>query len=292
MEAEENQVPKTGEEPAAPDFEEWIVPAFQPLRAIAALILTAIGFGLYEYVLTSFWSVPWMGIHDATPWPAYGFLAVAIIAALAGLRAAISIQSPHAKLGFAMLAFLACAAVGVGGGRFVSYTIRGTLNPPFQLKLKPGDHFPMFGLADWTGAIHHGPAPLADAMLIYIYRGDYCPFARFELADLTAHQDDFRRAGAEIVAISSDPIERSKMLSRYLNTEIPLLSDPAETVIGPLGLVQHHINGDPDNAIPAFAIVDKNGIVRWTFAPAHYSELPWPDELLAAVRSVTKRSAN
>ncbi|MFZ2060706.1 MAG: hypothetical protein WAU82_06825, partial [Candidatus Binatus sp.] len=49
----------------APEFydEPWVTPPFQPIRAIGALILIASGFGLYEYVLVSFWSVPWMGIH-------------------------------------------------------------------------------------------------------------------------------------------------------------------------------------------------------------------------------------
>ena len=66
-------------------------PPFQPLRAISALILIAGGFGLYEYVLVSFWSVPWMGIHERIPWPAFAILALAMVLSIAGLRLALGL---------------------------------------------------------------------------------------------------------------------------------------------------------------------------------------------------------
>ena len=274
---------------SAPEFydEPWITPPFQPIRAVAALILVACGFALYEYVLVSFWSVPWMGIHDRIPWPAFALLAAAIVLSIAGLRLALGLYSPHAKLGFGLFAFLACIVVGVGGGRFVSYVMRATLNPPFTLRLAVGQQFPSFALTDQNDSVHRGPALAgADATLIYIYRGDYDPFARFELAELTAHADDFRRAGVDTVAISTDQIERSKMLAGFLGTKIPLLSDNSESLVAPLGLVQHHRNGEPDNAIPAFFVVDRNGVVRWIFTSIYYRELPRPDTLLDRAKSV------
>src|SRR5208282_3559792 len=198
----------------------WFIPPFQPIRAIGAVVLIACGFGLYEYVLVSFWSVPWMGIHERIPWPAFAIAAAAIVVSIAGLRLALGLDSPHAELGFGLLAFLACIVVGAGGGRFVSYAMRGTLNPPVTLKLAVGQRFPSFALADQNGSIRRGPAPSdASATLVYVYRGDYCPFARFELAELTARAGDFRRAGVDTVVISADPIERSKMLAGFLRTK-------------------------------------------------------------------------
>jgi peroxiredoxin len=272
----------------APEFyeEPWVTPPFQPFRAIGALILIASGFGLYEYVLVSFWSVPWMGIHDRIPWPAFAILAAAIALSIAGLRLALGLYSPHAKLGFGLFAFLACIVVGAGGGRFVSYVMRATLNPPFTLKIAVGQQFPAFALTDQNDSIHHGPASAASVTLIYVYRGDYDPFARFELAELTAHLDEFRHAGIDTLAISTDQVERSKMLAGFLRTKIPLLSDNRESLIAALGLVQHHRNGEPDNAIPAFFVVDRNGVVRWIFTSDYYREMPRPDTLLNAAKSV------
>jgi peroxiredoxin len=272
------------------DDEIWITPPFQPVRAIGTLLLTACGFGLYEYVLVSFWSVPWMGIHDRIPWPAYAILAAALIIVIAAVRVAFAMRSPHAKLGFGLLAFMACVVVGVGGGRFVSYTMRGTLNPPFQLKIAVGDKFPPYSLTDQNGAIRNGPQSGAAATLIFIYRGDYCPFARYELADLTKHAKEFRDAGIDLVAISADPVARSKMLAGYLGTSIPLLSDEHESILGTLGLVQRHRNGEPDNAIPAFIVVDRKGTVRWILTSPYYRELPTTRKLLDAAKSVV--SAN
>jgi peroxiredoxin len=272
----------------APEFydEPWVTPPFQPLRAIGAVILIACGFGLYEYVLVSFWSVPWMGIHERIPWPAFAILAVAIVLSIAGLRLALGLDSPHAKLGFGLFAFLACIVVGAGGGRFVSYVMRATLNPPFSLKLSVGQKFPGFALTDQNDLVHHRPASDVGATLIYVYRGDYDAFARFELAELTAHTDEFRRAGVDTVAISTDQVERSKMLAGFLRTKIPLLSDSSESLIAPLGLLQHHRNGEPDNAIPAFFVVDRDSVVRWIFTSPYYRELPRPETLLDAAKSV------
>jgi peroxiredoxin len=276
-----------GDAAAVEGDESWVTPPFQPLRAIGAIVLIAGGFGLYEYVLVSFWSVPWMGIHERVPWPAFALMAAALVLSIAGLRFALSLASPHAKLGFSLLAFLACLVVGAGGGRFVSYAMRVTVNPPYTLKFAAGQQFPSYELVDQNGATHHGPTPTeSPATLIVVYRGDFDPFARFEIAELTAHAAQFKREGVDIVAISADPVDRSKMLAGFLGTTIPMLSDDRESILAPLGLVQHHRNGEPDNAIPAYFIVDRNGAVRWVFTSHYYRELPRPDALLDAAKAV------
>jgi len=260
---------------------------FQPLRVLLALVLTGAAFGLYEFVLSSFWSSPVMGIHARVPYPAYAGLALAMLFALAGVRAALGVWSPHLKLGLFVLAFLTCVVVGVGGGRFVSYTLRGTRNPAFTLQSGAGRRFPEFALADHNGVIHRGPVSSdGRATLVVVYRGDFCPFARYELGQLTSNREQLDAAGLEVVAISADPVARSRMLARFLKTGIPLLSDEKQTVVGPLGLVQRHRNGEPDSAIPAFFIVDHAGIVRWTFTSPYYREMPSTGALLEAARSV------
>jgi len=282
----------SGQEIAStPDIEpeiEWGTPPFQPVRALSALALTAAGFGIYEWVLLNFWSSESLGIHQHIPWPSYLLMALALLVTLAGVRVSLSIWSPHAKMGFSLLAIFAAVAVGIGGGRFISYTMRGTLNPPYRITLVAGDQFPPFTLTDQKGVARDGPVPPgAKAILVYVYPGDYDAFARHEIADLTALRPELRRSGADVVAISTDSRDRSRMLSSYLHSDIPLLSDENETVVGPLGLVQKHRNGEPDNAIPAFFVVDSAGKIRWIFASPYYRELPPSEELFAAVRSVT-----
>ncbi len=273
--------------------EVWITPPFQPLRAGAALGLTALGFGLYEWVLLNFWSSESFGVHERYPWQSYLLIAIALIVALIAVRVALGIWSPHAKLGLSILAFLACAAIGIGGGRFVSYTLRGTLNPRYRLTLVAGERFPSFTLPDQNGVVHDGPvSPAAKATLLYVYRGDFCPFARHELADLNALGPELEKDGVQIVAISADPVARSKMLSGYLHSRIPLLSDEHETLLAPLGLVQHHRDGEPDNAIPAFFVMDSGGTVRWIFTSPFYRQLPTSAELVAAAKAAANSAAH
>ncbi len=266
--------------------ELWIRPPFQPTRALLALVCIAGGFGLYEYVLMSFWSSPSMGIHLRIPYPAYIGIGAAMLLCLMGVRLALGIWSPHAKLAFGLLAFFACAVVGIGGGRFVSYTLRGTRNPPFTLNLKVGDRFPSYALPDQTGATHQGPEAGSKGTLMVVYRGDFDPFARYELAELTAHQTGINAHGLRTVAISADPVDRSKMLAGFLGTDIPLLSDEKETLLKPLGLIQHHRNGEPDNAVPAFFILDRDGIVQWIFTSPYSREMPSIGTLMSAAGGV------
>ncbi len=262
--------------------EPWAAPPFQPLRAIFALLFTAAGFGLYQYVLRSFWSSPGFGIHERIPYPVYLGMGAALLLCLVAIRISLAIWSPHARLAFSMLSFFACIVVAISGGRFVSYTLRGTLNPPFTLHLKVGDRFPAYALPDQNGAIVNGPGLGPNGALIVIYRGDFCPFARYELGELTRHRREFENRGINLAAISADPVERSRMLAGFLNTGIPLLSDTKESILGPLGLVNHHRDGEPDDAIPAYVLLDRTGIARWIFTSRYYRELPTMQSILAA----------
>jgi len=266
----------------------WQPPPAQPLRFVLALALIAAGAALYGFVLTSFWSSPNLGIHDRIPYPAYVLIGSSMLLALVGLRLSMGIWSPHAKLGIGLFGLFTCVALGIGGGRFASYTLRGTLNPAFTLHLAVGDRFPSFALSDQHGVIHTLDDSRARGLtLIVVYRGDFCPFARFELAELTARAPDLDAARVHVIAISTDPAERSIKLAAFLHTRIPLLGDQPQTLLGPLGLIQHHRNGQQDNSIPACLLVDSNGIVRWIFTSAYYRELPAIATVLDAARSLS-----
>ncbi|HTY53582.1 MAG TPA: peroxiredoxin family protein [Candidatus Binataceae bacterium] len=268
---------------------DWTPPPGQPLRIIISLGALAAAVVLYAYVLLNFWFSPSLGLHQRIPYLAYLLLGASLVSAIVSFGIGLGIWSPHAKLAIAGFGFLASVVIGVGAGRFVSYTLRATLNPPFTLKLKPGDRFPDFALIDQNGVIRR----MADlrgrwGALIVVYRGDFCPFARLELQELNARAADFSRAGIALIAISTDPIERSKRLGGFLHTSIPLLDDSHESLLGPLGLIQHHRNGDPDNAIPAFFLIDRDGVVRWIFTSRYYREQPAPDTILRAAMSAER----
>ena len=280
--------PEAGAADASDESAEvWKVPPAQPLRLIAAVLLLAVGAFSYGYALANFWSSPALGIHCEIPYPAYVLIALGLMLGLLAVKVALRLWSPHARLAIAGLAFLASVTFAIGGGRFVSYTIRGTRNPPYHLQLSLGGKFPDFKLADQNGAVHDaGIFQSAPVTLVMIYRGDFCPFARFELNELSRNRDRLARAGIGVVAISADPRARSVMLARFLNTPLPLLSDPGESLLSRLGLVQHYANHQPDSAIPAFFLVDRRQRVRWIFSSRYYRVQPSLRTLLDAASTV------
>jgi len=281
------QAPDAIEAEAQAAIEEpWQVPPSQPLRVVAAVLLLTAAAVCYGYTLLNFWSSPALGIHLRIPYPAYLLIALSLILGLAALRVALGLWSPHAKLAIAGVALLACLTFGVGGGRFVSYTLRGTRNPPFKFALAVGDRFPDFRLIDQNNQTHDENLFNASPQtLLVVYRGDFDPFARFELDELSRMQEQFRKAGVEIIAVSADPPQRSTMLARFLRTRLPLLSDTGESLLGRLGLVQHYSNGQPDSAIPAFILVGQDRRVKWIFTSPYYREQPSPWTILSAAQS-------
>jgi hypothetical protein len=60
-------------------------------------------------------------------------------------------------------------------------------------------------------------------------------------------------------------------------------------VLAPLGLVQRHVDGEPDNAIPAFFVVDRDGVVCWIFTSRYYRELPTVAALVDVAKSVASK---
>jgi len=274
-------------EPQPPAREVWRVPPAQPLRVIAAVLLLAAGAFSYGYALVNFWSSPALGVHLEIPYPAYLLIALGLVLGLCALRVALGLWSPHARLAIAGVAFLACLTFGIGGGRFVSYTIRGTRNPPHHLNLSRGDTFPDFRLADQNNTVYSAAVFSSHPMtLVVVYRGDFCPFARFELVELSRRRSQFEKAGIGIVAVSADPRQRCAMLARFLRTDLPLLSDPNEQLLSRLGLVQHYADHQPDSAIPAFFLVDGKRRVRWIFSSPYYRVQPSPQAILAAARNL------
>ncbi len=80
------------------------------------------------------------------------------------------------------------------------------------------------------------------------------------MADYAKVYKDFRAAGAEVVAISVDPSDRSKSLRQDLAIPFPLLSDSSRTTIVEWGVLNTGEKGGI--AIPATFLIDRDRKVR------------------------------
>ena len=93
--------------------------------------------------------------------------------------------------------------------------------------------------------------------------------------------------GAQILAVSVDPQERSQQLADGLKLSYRFLSDRNLEVIRRYGLEHAGAGrGGRDIARPATIIVDKAGVIRWMSLPGRHSIRPDPQEIVAAVKAL------
>jgi peroxiredoxin len=93
--------------------------------------------------------------------------------------------------------------------------------------------------------------------------------------------------GAQILAVSVDPQERSQQLADGLRLSYRFLSDRNLEVIRRYGLEHTGAGrGGQDIARPATIVVDKAGVIRWMSLPGRYSVRPDPEEIVAAIKTL------
>ena len=102
------------------------------------------------------------------------------------------------------------------------------------------------------------------------------------MAGLATDYDKFKSAGVEILAISVDGPEKSREMADKLGLPFSLLSDADHKVINAYGVY------DADGKIskPAVFVVDKKGIVRWTYIGKDKSDRPLNDVLLSELGKI------
>jgi peroxiredoxin len=108
-----------------------------------------------------------------------------------------------------------------------------------------------------------------------------------ELQGLGAITHELEAAGAEILAISPDPNERSQQLADQLKVGYRFLADTDLTVTRRLGLI-HQAGGASGEDVPrpATIVIDRDGVARWTLFAHNVQVRPDAREVLRAVRAL------
>lgn len=169
-----------------------------------------------------------------------------------------------------------------------------------------GDEAPNFTLPNATG----GEVELANALaegpvVLTFYRGTWCPYCNTELRDLQAVLPDIEAAGASLIAISPQQPDSSLSMQEKHSLTFPVLSDSGNAVSRAYGLVfsvgedvkERYeaigidlavVNGDEawELPIPATYVIDTEGVVRFAFVEADYTQRATPQEILAALQSL------
>jgi peroxiredoxin len=105
------------------------------------------------------------------------------------------------------------------------------------------------------------------------------------LADYSQHLDDFRAAGAELVAISVDDAARAETVREEMGIKFPLLCDTSREVVKKYGLLNSGEKGGI--AFPASFVIDRERVVRFRALEQVASRVS-VDQLLELVRELAR----
>ncbi|WP_372594761.1 peroxiredoxin-like family protein [Actinotalea sp.] len=173
-----------------------------------------------------------------------------------------------------------------------------------------GDLAPAFTLPDATGRavalsslLEHGPVVLS------FYRGGWCPYCTLELRALQAAMPRLSAAGGTLVAISPEAPDSSLSTAEKAGLEFAVLSDTEGSTITAYGLrftvdaVTREVLTEAEAKaarargttteilpVPATYVVGTDGVVRYAFVDTDHRRRAEPDDLVAAVASLTAQA--
>jgi peroxiredoxin len=151
-----------------------------------------------------------------------------------------------------------------------------------------------------------GKAFAAQPTILVFYRGSWCPYCNKQLAALGEAQEELRKLGYQILAVSPDTAAGLKQMAGKNHLDYQLLSDhemvasaaygvafqvPAPTVKAyqGYGIALTPIAGTDGRwlPIPAVFIIDRQGTIRFAYANPDYKTRLEVSDLLAAARGAT-----
>ncbi len=141
-----------------------------------------------------------------------------------------------------------------------------------------------------------------EAIVLFFYRGGWCPFCNFQIREMTEANEQFSERGVRPVAISVDRPEAAADTSSAYEIPFPVLSDPDLVVheafnvtyeaedeeverLAEFGMDLEEASGRDHNsyAIPGVFIIDADGTIKWAHANLDYKIRPSVQQLLGVI---------
>ncbi|MBX7148986.1 peroxiredoxin [bacterium] len=144
----------------------------------------------------------------------------------------------------------------------MAFSSLGRSNEERTVRVKEGDKLPEFSLSDQNGkSVDIKNLIGKKVLVIYFYPKDDTPGCTKEACTFRDSYDDFKRAGAEVIGISSDDEASHKKFAATHHLPFILLADSGGKVRKLMGVPKTM------GLLPGRVtyIVDKKGIVRHVF---------------------------
>lgn len=173
--------------------------------------------------------------------------------------------------------------------------------------LQVGDKMPAFELKDRNGETVSSAALLKKGPLVLtFYRGSWCPYCNIELTALEKYRPQFQEQGASLIAISPQPFDGIKSSDALTKINSTILRDPQNKLAAQFGIVfelDEKVDGIYKNAfkmdltkinetekstlpMPATYVIDKEGVIQFSYAKADYTQRAEPSDVLAALKTI------
>jgi peroxiredoxin len=124
-------------------------------------------------------------------------------------------------------------------------------------------------------------------LVLVFYQGSFCSVCGTQLTNIQSHLSDFRDQSAEIIAISADDAQHAMRSVGEHGLTFNVLPDPKKEIIRKFGIGNISKQGI---AWPSLFIVDKNGVVKFSYASREGHRLH-SNEILPQLSKITGKPA-
>lgn len=171
--------------------------------------------------------------------------------------------------------------------------------------LNVGDKAPNFQLPNATGTEVSLEEKLKDGPVILTwYRGGWCPYCNMQLSEYQRRLNDFRKLGANLIAISPELPDKSLSTTEKHKLKFEVLSDRSNVVAEKFGIVfnlteevekyykqsfsfiDYYGQEDAELPLAATYLIDKNGKIVWAYLDPDYRNRAEPSDIIKALKNI------
>ena len=151
--------------------------------------------------------------------------------------------------------------------------------PEPQIASAVGAVAPDFTLHDQDGKSFTLSSLKGQWVLLFFYRGYWCPYCMTEMSDFADHSGELAKLGVRLIPISVDDQEHAhEVWEKAANKKFTILSDPNAMVIKRYGLLHEGGHAGSDIALRTTILIGPDGRERWRRVSHAVPDIPsWED---------------
>ncbi len=167
---------------------------------------------------------------------------------------------------------------------------------PIPANLRRGRPLPDFQATDESGDPVRSTQLHGTAAVILFVRGNWCPFCSSQVENLSEHYKDIVDLGARLILVTPKPLGTTRRVAEFFEVEFDFWLDADLAIAGQLGLLEkagvpedHRKEYGEDTVWPTALVVDRNGMIVYSYLSKSISDRPDAKVLLQALAKAQSR---